>query len=756
MYIKDQILYSVILSLVLIVGISGSVIVTYQDVRNLQHQEDLAAEVVRGAYELTYLTNDYLINAQPRTRIQWDDRYASLQSIITQLEAKNPEEQRSIEAIREYSDTIGLLFREMPGTGTTSTGAALFSPAIQQVMWNRNSVQLQGLISEAWRLRHEYDDDVSDAQVRNNILVLALIVSILVIISINYLVISRRLIRSVRVINEGIAKFGAGELGHRIPVSSDDEIGGMARGLNAMADQLRNVTASRDDMEREITERKAAEQALRESEEKFSTAFRSSPYAITITRAEDGRFLEVNEAFTAITGYSRDETIGGSSIGLALWVLVADRDRVISTLREGRSVDGQEFCFRKKNGDIMTGLFSARMLLLNGETCILSSINDITGRKQIEESLRESEEKFRLVVENAPDAIFIQVAGRFAYLNPAGYRLFGADTPDQLLARLVPDHIHPDFRDNVRERMRMLNEDRLPVSRIPETILTLEGRAVEVEISAVPVVFSGQNGALVFMVDTSDRRAAEYQRETLIRELEQKNAELERFTYTVSHDLKSPLITIKGFLGLLREDAVSADTVQLEHDIRRISAATDKMQVLLEDLLTLSRIGRVINPPERVSFGIIAEEAREVLAGVIAEHHVSVTIAPGLPDVLVDHARIREALTNLLENAVKFRGNQIKPSVEIGVMDREGETLFFVTDNGIGIESLDLSRIFGLFEKLEPRSEGTGIGLAIVRRIIEVHGGRIWAESAGRGQGTTFFFTLPLAGDAEIRGGTVR
>ena len=248
--------------------------------------------------------------------------------------------------------------------------------------------------------------------------------------------------------------------------------------------------------------------------------------------------------------------------------------------------------------------------------------------------------------------------------------------------------------------------------------------------------------------DITERKRAEEQREALIRELELKNAELERFTYTVSHDLKSPLITIKGFAGLIEDDARKGDQIQLKKDIGRITTAAETMQVLLSSLLELSRLGRIVNPPEKIPFGSIAREAVDLLAGPLADRDIRVEIAPDLPIVNVDHARVREALVNLIENAIKFLGDQPDPVIRIGADTGGGTPVFFVQDNGIGIESRYLERIFNLFEKLDVSAPGTGIGLTIVRRIIEVHGGKIWAESEGPGKGTTFRFTLPGAGEA--------
>jgi signal transduction histidine kinase len=243
--------------------------------------------------------------------------------------------------------------------------------------------------------------------------------------------------------------------------------------------------------------------------------------------------------------------------------------------------------------------------------------------------------------------------------------------------------------------------------------------------------------------DITDRKLTEAQREALIRELEQKNAELERFTYTVSHDLKSPLITIQGFAGMVEDDARKGDPVQMKKDLLRITSAAGTMQTLLSDLLELSKVGRIVGPMEKIGMGTLAREAVSLLAIPLAEHRVTVEIAPDLPVVDVDHTRIREVFVNLIENAIKFLGDRPDPVIRIGTEWKEGIPIFFVQDNGIGINPRYLERIFNLFEKLDSGSPGTGIGLTIVRRIIEFHGGKIWAESEGPGKGTTFKFTLP-------------
>ena len=238
-------------------------------------------------------------------------------------------------------------------------------------------------------------------------------------------------------------------------------------------------------------------------------------------------------------------------------------------------------------------------------------------------------------------------------------------------------------------------------------------------------------------------RRTDVERIRLIEELEAKNVEMGRFIYTVSHDLKSPLFTIQGFLGMLRSDIASRHEERIEHDLESIETAAGHMGRLLDELLELSRIGRGGNSPEEVPMGELAHHAVTMVAARIGEKNVRVVIAPDLPKVVVDRTRLLQVIQNLVDNAVKFidQGDSInsEPTVEIGRREEGGQTVFFVRDNGPGIDPRYCDKVFDLFEQLSPSHEGTGIGLAIVKRVIEVHGGRIWAESEGNGEKARVF-----------------
>jgi signal transduction histidine kinase len=237
--------------------------------------------------------------------------------------------------------------------------------------------------------------------------------------------------------------------------------------------------------------------------------------------------------------------------------------------------------------------------------------------------------------------------------------------------------------------------------------------------------------------------AAEEERKKLIEKLESINAEIERFTYAAFHDLRAPLVTIKGFLGFLEKDLAARNDEKVREDLQRIARSANQMDKLLADLLELFRIGRVGKPPEEVDLRKLVQETLQKLDRLIRSKNVSVTVSADFAPVYGDRIRLREVMENLIENAVKYMGEQAHPLVEIGARRENGQQIVFVRDNGQGIEPRYHNRIFNLFETLDPNMQGAGIGLALTRRIIEVHRGKIWVESEGQGKGSTFYFTIP-------------
>ncbi len=369
--------------------------------------------------------------------------------------------------------------------------------------------------------------------------------------------------------------------------------------------------------------------------------------------------------------------------------------------------------------------------------------------KDLEQELVErkrAEEKYRDIFNNSIDGIFQSTEdGRFLSVNPAMARIYGYDSPEDMLNSV--NDIGTQVYVNTEQRKEVLR--RLNAGEKLSGYETLDHRkdGTSFWASMTAQAIRDENGRLLFyegtIEDVTPRKQAEVEREKLIDELGKKNAELEQFTYTVSHDLKSPLVTINGFLGYLEQDAASGNMERLKKDTQRIHEAVRKMQRLLNELLELSRIGRMMNPPEITPFNRLVTEALDIVHGRLEERGVIVHVHPDLPVIYGDHPRLVEVLQNLVDNAAKYMGDQTNPQIEIGQRGNEnGMPVFYIRDNGMGIEPEHHERVFGLFNKLDARSDGTGVGLALVKRIIEVHGGRIWVESEA-GMGSTFLFTLP-------------
>ena len=357
-----------------------------------------------------------------------------------------------------------------------------------------------------------------------------------------------------------------------------------------------------------------------------------------------------------------------------------------------------------------------------------------------------AEEKYSKIVENAIDGIFQSTPdGRFISVNPAMARMYGYESPEDMLSSVTNIstqlYVDSDIRDALQRRLaneeQIVGYESLDYRKDRSTFWTSANVQVIRDADGIILYYEGT------VEDVTPRKKVEAERESLIQELAAKNAELERFTYTVSHDLKSPLVTINGFLGYLEQDAASGNMDRFKTDSQRIHAAVNKMQGMLGELLELSRIGRLVNEPEIIPFGDLVSAAMELVHGQIEAGGITVDLQPKLPAVYGDRQRLTEVLQNLLDNASKFMGDQTNPRIEIGQHGKEdGKAVFYVKDNGVGIEPDYHEHIFGLFNKLNSKAEGTGIGLALVKRIIEVHGGRIWVESEV-GAGSTFLFTLP-------------
>lgn len=355
-----------------------------------------------------------------------------------------------------------------------------------------------------------------------------------------------------------------------------------------------------------------------------------------------------------------------------------------------------------------------------------------------------------LVVDDEP----VNVELLEAYLSTAEYDVvtaYGGEEALEKIEREKPDLILLDVmmpRLNGFEVCKILKEKEetrfLPVVMVT-ALKELEDKIKGIESGADDFLTKPVNSLeLLTRVKSLIRIKHQHDElERLVKELEARNTELEQFAYTVSHDLRSPLITVRGCAEMLRDDLERKGKEEVERDLEYIETAAAKMNCLLNDTLQLSRIGRFVNPPEDVSFGELVRDALRLIAGELESSGVEVSVSEDFPGVHVDRMRIVELLVNLIGNSIKYRGEQPHPKIEIGYRRNDGETTFFVKDNGVGIAQSQRDKVFGLFYQVNKDNKGTGAGLAIVKKIVEAHEGCIRIKSE-EGEGCTVYFTLPV------------
>jgi PAS domain S-box-containing protein len=507
----------------------------------------------------------------------------------------------------------------------------------------------------------------------------------------------------------------------------------------------------------DIDEQVKNEETIRKNEQRLNAIFNNA--AIGIVELDvDTRFIMVNDRVCEILEYTREELLNKTVLDVTA---PGDREQTRklhdSLLRGDTSILNYEKRYTKKDGaSIWVHISMSAIRDVNGIYIrSIGTVQNIEERKNTElklnQALKEAEEgrnildalmkyaPLGITIADAPD-VSVRMISRY------GEELTGTRREDFLG---MPAEEHPErWRVYHMDGTTPAKPEELPLTRAiwnGEIIRNEEWYIYKHNDTLIPLLCEAApirdndgkiTGAVMGWQDITERKQAE-------QELKQKNEELTRFIYTVSHDLKSPLVTIKSFTSFLQEDIAAGDTEAQSRDVSFIQNAVDRMGKLLDELLELSRIGRKEIPKRQESMKEIVQAALEMVAGRLMQKNIEVVYS-GPSVMLFGHSqRLLQLYQNLLDNAAKFMGSQPQPKIEIGAyMDKEKGIVMFVKDNGSGIDPQYHHKLFGLFEKLDNSTEGTGIGLALIKRIVEVHGGTIWFHSEGVNKGTTFYFTL--------------
>jgi two-component system sensor kinase FixL len=488
---------------------------------------------------------------------------------------------------------------------------------------------------------------------------------------------------------------------------------------------------------RDITERRQAEEKLERSAKEWTSTFDSITDLISI-QDKDFRYIRVNKSFADTFRMKPEEVVGKTC-----YELIHGTREPWPTCPHKRALDDgkahREEFFEPKLG-IHIEVSVSPLIDEKGEVVGTVHITkDITERKQAEEALRESEERYKSLFKANIDGILIADATtkKLRYANPAICRMLGYS--EEEFTRMSVADIHPKesleqvFAEFEAQASGAKINTELPCVR-------KDGQVVSMSINAGTVTINQTEYLLGVFRDTTERQQAEQRQAELLQQLEKVNQELKDFAYVVSHDLKAPLRGIKTIAEWISTDYADKLDDNGKEQMNLLASRVDRMHNLIDGILQYSRIGRIEEEKAVVNLNELVTEAIDMIA---PPENITITIENELPTIECGQTRIMQVFQNLMSNAVEYM-DKPQGQIKVGCVEEDGFWEFYVADNGPGIEEKYFEKIFQLFQTLAPRdgSESTGIGLTIIKKIVEMYGGKTWVQSKV-GSGSTFFFTLP-------------
>ncbi|GJL51478.1 MAG: hypothetical protein NPIRA01_27050 [Nitrospirales bacterium] len=546
---------------------------------------------------------------------------------------------------------------------------------------------------------------------------------------------SRSIVSPLKNLNRATAAIGRGEKPAEFSVYSQDEIGELFMAFNAMATKVEERTA-----------------ALAQKEAQMRTIVEATPSGMLMIN-DHGLIELVNQLITQQFGYPREALIG-QPVEMLLPERfrakhVNDRNAYFS-FPEPRSMgQGQDLYGLRQDQSEFPVEIALNPLTTDQGHFVLASIIDITSRRQSEQEIHQLHRQNELILTSAGEGIYgLDLDGKATFINPAAARMLGYE-PTELLGHPMHTTIHhtksdgsPYPQQDCPWHIAIWNNH---MSRITnEVFWCKDGTSFPVEYTCTPIHDEAGTvtGAVVTFNDITMEKSSEVVLEHYIDDLRRSNAELEQFAYVASHDLQEPLRKVRNFAELLAVRVKGSLPQEAEKLLPPIVDGAIRMQALVQDLLTYSRVARVEQPLEPVNLQTIAENVKTTLEEVLADAQATLMIGP-LPTIEGNAIQLEQLFQNLIGNGLKYRGNHA-PVIEVSAIEKPEHWEFAVRDNGIGIDLQYAERIFVIFQRLHTKKKysGTGIGLAICKKIVELHGGHIWVDST-LGEGSTFFFTLP-------------
>jgi PAS domain S-box-containing protein len=518
-----------------------------------------------------------------------------------------------------------------------------------------------------------------------------------------------------------------------------------------LMDELSRLRAHLAALEEASASRAEIETRLRESEKQCRLLFESAGDAILILKED--RFIDCNPRTLEMFRCAREEIVGHSPFTFSPALQPDGRDsreKAMEKIRAAGSGRPQyfEWLHRRCDGTLFDAEVSLANLETGGETLIQAIIRDATERNRTARALLENEALYRAVVENVADGIAITVGMNRVFVNSAFLKVHGLAEPSEVVGRPLDLFIVPEDAEEVRKRTLARQKGEPTESLVEYRIQRADGEIRTVQASVVTIAYKGEPAALAVLRDITGMKRAEMEIKRLNRELGQSvldlknaNEELQAFNSIVSHDLRTPLMVIGGFADKIVKHYRPVMDEKFADEMAIIRAEVGKTEQLLDDLLAYSRLGRRAMQRKVISVDGLVRSVAAELRTLYADGEVAIS---SLPPCAGDEQMIRQVFTNLLSNAFKFTSKSNPRKIEVGGREEEGENVYFVRDNGAGFDMRNRDRLFGVFQRLHGDDDfkGSGMGLAIVKRLVGLHGGRVWAEGTV-GKGATFYIAMP-------------
>jgi PAS domain S-box-containing protein len=496
---------------------------------------------------------------------------------------------------------------------------------------------------------------------------------------------------------------------------------------------------------RDITDRKQAEEAILVSEARYRRLFETARDGILILDADSGQIVDVNPFIKDLLGYSHEEILDKKIWEIGLFKNIAASKEAFLELQNKDYIRYENLPFETKDGRRIAVDFIGNVYLVDHQRVFQCNIRDNTTRVQAEEALQQSEKRFRSLIENAPDAIFIQSKGRFVYLNSVMAQLLGASSPDELLGREFMERIAPEYQEAIRNRIRFQQETHKLAPPMEQEYLRLDGSRIPVETTAVTIRFQDSDAHLVFVRDITNRKKAEETQQIHQADMAHllRLSEVGEMASGLAHEINQPLCAIENYAqACLRLMKTNPDSIRLGDVIKDISDQAERAGKIIHRIKGLVR-----KKPPHFEYAGIKDIVREAVDLLITdakkrEIQICLNIPDNLTPVYADFILIEQVIFNLTRNGFEAMDNPQISKKELTIQAQAGSNSMIevcISDTGCGIPEENIKKIFESFFTTKP--DGLGIGLSLSRTVIESHSGQIWATANADG-GTTFHFTL--------------